>query len=209
MKIQKIINSIAQENTYLLSNDKACMVIDPGSNPEQLLSELENLNLPLVAILLTHAHFDHIMGLESLKTFAPQATIYLHEAERAWPKAPELNASRLLLHQDVIAPDADLFYGVDRKSEIKGFSFHVLETPGHSIGGVSLYFPDDELVFTGDALFKEAIGRWDLPTGNYESLRESIKTKLFTLPDHIQIFPGHGQATQIGYEKANNPFFRH
>jgi glyoxylase-like metal-dependent hydrolase (beta-lactamase superfamily II) len=209
MEIKKIVNAVAQENTYLLSNSAFCMVIDPGSNPEALIDELLLTDRPVSAILLTHAHFDHIMGLELLKNTFPKATIFLHEAEKDWMKNPDLNASSLLMGTAVTAPDADEFYQLEKPYDFDGFQFRVLATPGHSIGGVSLVFDfeGDAVVFTGDALFKNAIGRWDLPTGNHAQLLESIETELFSLPEHYQIFPGHGPSSTIGEEKQNNTFF--
>lgn len=206
MKIEKIINEIAQENTYLLSNATSCLVIDPGSQPQLLLERLRQLDKPVKAILLTHAHFDHIIGLESLKNDFPDAPILLHEAERDWPKSPELNASSLLLGQAVIAPDADEFYHINHVYDLDGFEFVVRATPGHSIGGVSFVFTNEKLVFTGDALFAGSIGRWDLPTGSYEQLIYSIKTELLALPDDFQVLAGHGEATTIGHERQFNPF---
>ena len=208
MEIERFINPIAQENTYLLKGETSCIVIDPGSDPKAVIDAISSSGLVLIAILLSHAHFDHIMGLSALKQHFPDALIYLHEAEKTWPKAPEYNASRLLLGKDVLAPDADCFYKIGLSLDLGEFHFKVLETPGHSIGGVSLVFDTSQLVFTGDALFYEAIGRWDLPTGNYEQLRHSIEAQLFTLPEHYQIFPGHGSSSSIGHEIHFNPFFR-
>ncbi|PCS00364.1 MBL fold metallo-hydrolase [Lactococcus fujiensis] len=208
MKIEKLVNPIAQENTYLLSNSSACMVIDPGSSPKPIVEHLTNLGVPLVAILLTHAHFDHMMGLKLLKDTYPDCPIYLHEAEKEWPHRPDLNASRLLMHDDIIAPDADDFYKIRYNYEISGFNFRILETPGHSIGGVSLVFDQEKIVFTGDALFKNAIGRWDLPTGNYEQLIHSIRTQLLSLNSEFEISPGHGPKSTIELEKNNNPFLK-
>lgn len=209
MKIEKITNQIAQENTYLLSNSSFCLVIDPGSEPAVLLEAIERLNKPLCAILLTHAHFDHIMGLEALKKAFPAAPVYVNELEKEWLSTPELNASLLLLGKPVTAPATNYFYEMGKTYDLGGFKFSVLATPGHSIGGVSLCFAQSEgtYVFTGDALFKNTIGRWDLPTGNQEQLLQSIRQQLFSLPDEFQIFPGHGPSSTIGAEKRTNPFF--
>ena len=206
MKIEKIINAVAQENTYLLSNSAFSLIIDPGSNPSALTEKI-SADKPVSNILLTHAHFDHIMGLQALLDTFPEAQIYLHESEKEWMQNPELNASLLLTGRPVIAPSADKFYQLGKTYKLDGFRFRVLPTPGHSIGGVSLVFDDENIVFTGDALFKNAVGRWDLPTGNYEQLITSVREQLFTLPDTMKVYAGHGLSTTIGNEKRHNPFF--
>ena len=204
MKIEKIVNKIAQENTYLLSNSTSHLIIDPGSDSSALLERLKITDKTISAILLTHAHFDHIIGLNELRKHFPDVPIYLHSAEKEWMKNPKLNASFFFLGTAVTGPEADYFY------EINAFKFQVLETPGHSIGGVSLLFKleNESFVFSGDALFKNAIGRWDLPTGNQAQLLKSIREQLFTLDENTQVFPGHGPKTSIGTEKQNNPFFQ-
>lgn len=208
MKIEKIINPIAQENTYLLSNSSFKLIIDPGSDLSALMEHIDLTDSPVSGILLTHAHFDHIMGLEALKNAFPAAPIFLHEAEKDWPKDPYFNASALLLGREVAAPKADHFYKFNTSYELSDFKFRILETPGHSIGGVSLVFDEEGFVFTGDALFKNAIGRWDLPTGNHDQLIDAIEKQLFTLPEHYIVLPGHGPQTTIGTEKTFNPFFK-
>jgi hydroxyacylglutathione hydrolase len=210
MKIEKIVNKIAQENTYLLSNSTSHLIIDPGSDSPALLEHLNMTNKQVSAILLTHAHFDHIMGLNELKQNFPNAPIYLHPAEKEWMKTPELNASLFFLGRAITGPNADCFYRVNHLYDIDSFRFQVLETPGHSVGGISLLFEskNESLVFSGDALFKNAIGRWDLPTGNQAQLLKSIREQLFKLDENTQVFPGHGPNTSIGTEKQNNPFFQ-
>ena len=205
MKIEKIVNKIAQENTYLLSNSTSHLIIDPGSDSSALLERLKITDKTISAILLTHAHFDHIIG----KHF-PDVPIYLHSAEKEWMKNPKLNASFFFLGTAVTGPEADYFYEINQFYDIDAFKFQVLETPGHSIGGVSLLFKleNESFVFSGDALFKNAIGRWDLPTGNQAQLLKSIREQLFTLDENTQVFPGHGPKTSIGTEKQNNPFFQ-
>ena len=109
--------------------------------------------------------------------------------------------------EDVIVNPAEYYFDFTKNYNIEDFQFKVVPTPGHSIGGVSFIFDKEETVFSGDALFKETIGRWDLPTGNHEQLLTSIKEQLFTLPNHYRVFPGHGWDTTIGHEKVFNPHF--
>lgn len=209
MEIKKFINPIARENTYVLRSEQACAVIDPGSDVERVIEYLREVNLPVLAILLTHAHFDHILGLEQLKTAFPEALIYLHRAEKDWFQKPILNASRLLLGRDVaVNCEADRFYEVGKTYDLAGLKFYILETPGHSAGGVSLVFPEEQVVFSGDALFYEAIGRWDLPTGNHQVLLRSITENLFRLAPKYKVYPGHMRSTTIAHEREFNPYVR-
>jgi len=185
MKIHKTVNPVAYENTYYLEGEKHLIVVDPGSHWEAIRQTIENINKPICAILLTHAHYDHIMSLELVRETFGNPPVYIAESEASWLYTPVDNLSGLPRHDDM----AD-----------------VLPTPGHSIGGVSIVFPDAHLVLTGDALFRETIGRTDLPTGSMEQLLHSIKTQLFTLPNY-DVYPGHGPATTIAHEKTFNPFF--
>ncbi|MFK4894564.1 MBL fold metallo-hydrolase [Lactococcus petauri] len=208
MIIEKIVSEIAQENAYILSNSAFSILIDPGSQPEKIIAKLQEIDKPLTAILLTHAHFDHIMGLDTLKQAYPNAQVYLHENEKEWLKNPELNASALMLPFTVTCKTTiDEYYVCDTPYNLSGLKFHVRYTPGHSIGGISLVFEEEELIFSGDALFAGAIGRTDLPSGNHTQLLQSIKAELFSLPDDYTVYPGHGPSTTIGKEKLYNPFF--
>lgn len=202
MKVQKYVNSIAVENTYLLTSDSgAQLLIDPGSD----LQYLPDLTSP-AAVLLTHAHFDHIMGLSAVHEKFPGLPIWLAEAEKDWPHEPEYNCSIFMLGKATLAPSATNFYSFGQNLEIADFKLEVRATPGHSIGSVSLVFSDARMVISGDALFKNSIGRTDLPTGNYDQLIQSIKTELLTLPDDYKVYPGHGEHTTIGEERVFNPF---
>ena len=203
MKIRRILN------TYILENDTACLVIDPGSDTSAILAELKAIDKPVAAILLTHTHYDHIMSVEAVRQ-AYNPPVYVTEAEKDWLMSPIDNLSGLPRHddmEDVIVNPAEHYFDFTEDYNIKNFQFKVVPTPGHSIGGVSFIFDREETVFSGDALFKETIGRWDLPTGNHEQLLTSIQEQLFTLPNHYRVFPGHGWDTTIGHEKVFNPHF--
>lgn len=208
MHIHKTVNPVAYENTYYLEGEAHVILVDPGSDWAQIQRKIASLGKPVCAILLTHAHYDHIMSLEKARQAFGQPPVYIAESEASWLYTPEENLSGLPRHadlEDVVASPAEHHYQFYQAYQIEEFDFYVLPTPGHSIGGVSLVFPDQELVLTGDALFCESIGRSDLPTGNHEQLLESIKTQLLTLPNYA-VYPGHGPSTTIWHEKNFNPF---
>ena len=210
MNIYSIKNQVALENTYILENDQALLVIDPGSDTQEILDKLKELAKPVAAILLTHAHYDHIMSLDAVRDAFEQAPVYISEKEAGWLTSPVDNLSGLPRHDDmadVTARPADHFYRNYQSYDLVDFTFSVVPTPGHSWGSVSLIFKDEAVVFSGDALFCETIGRTDLPTGNRQQLLDSIRQELFTLPNHYQVYPGHGFDTTIGHEKSFNPFF--
>ncbi|MFS1663754.1 MBL fold metallo-hydrolase [Streptococcus sp. zg-JUN1979] len=210
MIIKQTLNAIAYENTYYLVNDQAVLVIDPGSDTETIIETLKAIHKPVAAILLTHTHYDHIMSVDELRRTFNHPPVYVSKEERTWLGSPVDNLSGLPRHDDmadVIIQDADEYFTIGQDYHLSGFDFSVRKTPGHSIGGVSFVFPKDEVVFSGDTLFNNSIGRVDLPTGDLETLLSSIKTELFTLPNHYKVYPGHGKQTTIGHEKHFNPFF--
>ncbi|EFR44790.1 MBL fold metallo-hydrolase [Streptococcus pseudoporcinus] len=209
MKIITVTNAIASENTYILSNNEAILVIDPGSNGDKICQEIKKLAKPVAAILLTHTHYDHIFSLEKVRQSFNQPPVYVSGKEASWLFTPKDNLSGLLRHADIpdiICKPAEQLFEFEKDYHLAGFTFSVVETPGHSIGGLSFIFKEHEAIFSGDALFRESIGRSDLPTGNYEQLIEGIKEKLLTQPSFFKVYPGHGQMTTIAHEKNSNPF---
>ncbi|MFZ2482893.1 MAG: MBL fold metallo-hydrolase, partial [Streptococcus parauberis] len=209
MKITTITNEIASENTYILENKNSLIIIDPGSNGQDILSSIARIDKPIAAILLTHTHYDHIISLDLVRAHYDWPSVYVSPKEASWLFTPKDNLSGLIRHADipdVITKPAEELFISGKNYHVDDFNFTVLETPGHSIGGVSFVFDEEEIVITGDALFFESVGRSDLPTGDFDQLSKSIKEKLFTLPNHYQVFPGHGKPTTIGHEKNFNPF---
>lgn len=209
MKITTITNEIASENTYILENQNSLIIIDPGSNGQDIISRIESIDKPIAAILLTHTHYDHIISLDFVREQFDWPPVYVSPKEASWLFTPKNNLSGLIRHADipdVITRPAEQLFISDKSYHIDDFNFTVVETPGHSVGGVSFIFDDEELVVTGDALFYESVGRSDLPTGDFDQLVMSINEKLLTLPNHFQVFPGHGKPTTIGHEKNFNPF---
>ncbi|MCC3380389.1 MBL fold metallo-hydrolase [Paenibacillus farraposensis] len=196
-----------QTNAYLLQGDdpQRAVIIDPGMNPGPLLRAIEPLAIE--AILLTHAHFDHIGGVEEIRN-AKGCPVYLHPLEQDWLTTPKLNGS--LMWPEVSPPistapaEYDLAEG--QQLDLIGHTFKVLHTPGHSPGSVSFLCGKD--LFSGDVLFRQGVGRTDLPGGRERDLYDSIQNKLFLLGDDVTVYSGHGPKTSIGYEKANNPYIR-
>lgn len=194
-------------NCYIVACEQSRegVVIDPGGDVEMIISLVEQLGLKIHTIINTHGHFDHLGGnRKALEAFG--AKLLIHQAD-----APMLGRSaEVALRyglQGENSPEADAFL-VDGMVVIFGTGrMKVLHTPGHTLGGCCLYFEDERIVITGDTLFADSIGRTDLPGGSHEQLLESIRTKLFTLPDKVTAYPGHGPQTTIGHEKSCNPYF--
>ncbi|WP_419893773.1 MBL fold metallo-hydrolase [Oceanobacillus kimchii] len=197
---------MVQANCYILKEGSNGIVVDPGGDAEIILSIIKEHNLDINAILLTHAHFDHIGALEQIrqKTNAP---VYLHQAEHEWLSDPNLNGSYKLIGQSIVAAPAE-FSVVEGGLTIGEFSMQVYHTPGHSPGSVSYIFPEQQLVISGDVLFQKGIGRTDLPEGDIDVLEHSIREKLYQLPEKYQVLSGHGPITTIQAEKDGNPFFQ-
>ncbi|EOS7907776.1 MBL fold metallo-hydrolase [Enterococcus hirae] len=206
MHIEQIKTGMIEENCYLVYNDEALLIIDPGEDAAKIKTQIEKTQQQPVAILLTHTHYDHIGAVEELRQFY-QIPVYVSPLEQSWLGDPILNLSGLGRHVDIaniIVSPAEYEFEM-KPYRLGNMTFRVVPTPGHSIGSVSFIF--DDFVVSGDALFKGSIGRTDLYTGNLEQLLHSIQTQLFVLPDEFAVYPGHGDATTIEHEKRTNPFF--
>ncbi|SHE62566.1 Glyoxylase, beta-lactamase superfamily II [Seinonella peptonophila] len=193
-------------HTYLLTDEqrKEAIVLDPGYDPVSLLQKIEEYSCQVQAIVLTHAHFDHIGGLNQLREYT-KAKVYLHQQEASWLADPSKNGSaQLPLEFMVTCESADILLKGNEKIRWIGREFQILHTPGHSPGSISLYH--EPYLFSGDAIFRQSIGRTDLYQGNYDQLITSIHRKLLTLPSETTIFPGHGSKTNIDFERKYNPF---
>ena len=162
-------------------------------------------NQKIKAIFLTHAHFDHIMGLEALKERSG-APVYACIHEKRLCESARLNQSQMIGRPCTVEPD---FYLEDNQEvTVADITMKVLFTPGHTEGSCAYYIEDGNILISGDTLFQGSVGRSDLPTGDGETLLESIRTRLYVLPDDTTVFSGHGDTTTIGYEKKHNWFVR-
>lgn len=192
-------------NCYIANQEgnSACIVVDPGDEAEKIASYIKKKGLTCEGILLTHGHFDHITGVSGLVS-AVGGKVYACEKERELLGDPQLNASAMAGYEVALEPEFLLRDG--QVLEIAGLKFRVIHTPGHTKGGCCYYAEEDKVLFSGDTIFMESIGRTDFPTGNGRELLESVRNKVLTLPDDVRIYPGHGPETSVAYEAANNPY---
>ena len=192
-------------NCYILGCDQTleAAVIDPGDDADQILALLAESGLQLKYILNTHGHFDHVGGNRGMKAAAADAQLMIHRLDAPMLDQLATSASMFGLRaENSPPPDAMLEDG--QRLVFGNIEITVIHTPGHSPGGVA--FLADGHVFVGDTLFQGSIGRTDLPGGDYDTLINSIRTRLFPLGDDIQVHPGHMGLTTIGQEKKFNPF---
>ena len=209
MKIDYLILGGYQTNCYVLRKDdsaKDCLIIDPGLEAAELIEFLDEQKLNPIAVVLTHGHIDHIAGLTVLRNQFPEIKVYIHNLDAKMLTDPNINLSAMSGKtfvtdaEDVSLKNRDII-------DLAGMKLRVLHTPGHTPGGISLYSKEAGVVFVGDTLFADSIGRTDFPGGSMSQLLNSIREKLFTLPEETEVYPGHGPATTIATEKAHNPFF--
>ena len=192
-------------NCYLVQNSKSkeILIIDPGDQAELLSRKIEELQGQPVAILLTHGHFDHAGAVKELKE-KYAIPVYAHEAEKETLENPRVNLSGAFMGNPE-SYSADEYVKDEQEIEVAGFQIRVLHTPGHTVGGECYYLPQEMVLFSGDTLFCESVGRTDFPGGSAATLIRSIREKLMVLPDFIKVYPGHNEITSIGYERENNP----
>ena len=201
---------MVQTNFYYLhrEGEKAAIVFDPADYGKAIYEELSKKGLEIKAIFLTHGHFDHILGVMALRE-ASGAKVYARALERDVLEDPELNTSITIGRSCSVKADR---YLIDGESVTEaGITVRMISTPGHTEGGCCYYMDAQEtgadpILISGDTLFEESVGRTDLPTGDMQDLVESIRTKLYVLPEETEVYCGHGGSTTIGHEKRYNYF---
>ena len=208
MHIEKFTVGPFQQNTYVLWKQEKAILIDPGFHSEFEYSPVKELlsTLGLNSIYLTHAHIDHVLGLQRvLNDF--DVPVFLHNKDLfLWQNFG--NQSRMYGLSGVDFGFTPNNITVDEEIEVEGLHFQSLYTPGHSPDHMSFYFKNEGVLVAGDALFRESIGRTDLYKGDFDLLSSSIKSKLYSLPESTTVYSGHGIETTIAHEKKYNPFVR-
>ncbi len=205
IKIGKMVIGSYQTNCYFVYREdtKRAVIIDPADGGANIYSALERNGFTVEAILLTHAHFDHIWGSKELRECS-NAKIYALEEEKALCENSHNNVSEWAGRAYTVVPDEYVQDGAVLSFD--GVEFKVIATPGHTIGSCCYYVEKAGFLISGDTLFCESTGRTDFPTGSMGSIVRSIKEKLFVLPEETMVYPGHGESTTIGHEKKYNPF---
>jgi len=205
-KVDKYICGDVRTNCYFLINTqtKEAVIVDPADNAPMLKRKITEKELKPVAILLTHGHFDHIMAAEEIRS-AYKIPIIAHKEEKMILENARGNLSVMFGANYVIK--ADQYVDDNAMLSLADFDIQVMHTPGHTIGGCCYYVKEEGVLFSGDTLFCESIGRTDFPTGSMSTLIRSIRQKLLVLPEETKVYPGHESTTDIEHEKYNNPFF--
>lgn len=209
VELAVIVSDLFSENCFVanLKGQSEAIVVDPGFNYDRILAYLDEKKLSPAALLNTHGHADHIGGNAEIKRKWPDCPLIIGAGDAVKLIDPMENLSRG--HGiDILSPAADRVVKEGETVSAAGFQLEVYETPGHSRGHVIFLLRDHTpwIVFGGDVLFQGSIGRFDLPDGDEQQLLESIRSKLYVLPDETIVLPGHGNPTSIGDEKRTNPY---
>lgn len=206
MKWNRVPLGPLQTNCYWIEKDQTVLLFDPGEEGGKLVKHFQQQGLKVAAILLTHAHFDHIGAVDTVKE-AFNCPVYLHEKEKNWLTNASLNGSeRFGLGKIECKEGPTNILTKEQVVELEGIKLNILHTPGHSPGSVSFYCKELGIVIAGDTLFQQGIGRTDLYGGSMDVLMKSIHTKLLTLPEDTVVLSGHGNETTIGWEMEENPY---
>ncbi|MGD8320114.1 MAG: MBL fold metallo-hydrolase [Gemmatimonadota bacterium] len=207
MKLRTFTGGGFAENGYLVvcGETGATVAVDPGAAADRMAEAVVSEGLDLEAILLTHAHLDHVEGVHVVREAVPDVPIWLHPADRQlYDALPQQAAAFGLRVQAQPAPDHELGHG--QRITFGTCGFDVRFAPGHAPGHVIFVSEEANLALVGDVVFQRAIGRTDLPGGDFYALMKSIREQVLTLPDAMVLHPGHGPATTVGEERTGNPF---
>jgi hydroxyacylglutathione hydrolase len=213
MIVETLVVGLIQTNCYVIAEEstREGAIVDPGGDADQILGVVDRLQLQVKYVANTHAHFDHTLangqvmrGLGERQKTPP--SLVTHPA--AAPLLTQGGGARWFGIPSMPSPEPDLLVNDGDVLPLGHLSFQVLHTPGHSPGSISLYCAAEKVLFDGDVLFRQGVGRTDLPGGHWNTLLHSIQNRLFVLPDDTVVYSGHGSSTTIGWEKRANPFLR-
>lgn len=201
---QRVLGMVAT-NCYVCmhAGTKAAFIVDPADNVPEIIRMVSDMGAKPCAILLTHGHFDHIGAAGQLRC-EYEIPVYAHEAEEKLLASSSLNLSESWAMPVSLTADHLLKDG--EQLHIAGFTVRVLHTPGHTEGSCCYLLEEEEILFSGDTLFCQSVGRMDFPGGSASAMRQSIRRLMAELSESTQVLPGHGETTTIGYEKRNNPY---
>ena len=202
MKISSLSLGLVETNVYFIENDTSVILVDPANDSDLIIKKLNQINKKLVAVLLTHGHFDHIGALDDIIE-KYEVPVFMHKSEFDFLTNVTKNGSEKFKQYGLpnVISNAKPQPLEEGDANVEGFHFNVLHTPGHSPGSLTFVF--NEFAVVGDTLFKQGIGRTDLYKGDHETLVNSILDKLFELDDDLPLFPGHGPYTTVEDEQMN------
>jgi glyoxylase-like metal-dependent hydrolase (beta-lactamase superfamily II) len=203
--VRGVVVGVFQENCYIIGSRQTseAICVDPGDEVDEIRALAREMRVKVTKIVCSHAHLDHIMAVRALKE-STGASFLLHRDDLELANQMPASARNLLGRVEQPCPDPDYFVADGDDVEIPGINLKAIHTPGHTRGSICLY--GGGMLFSGDTLFRESIGRTDLPGGSFPQIMESIVTRLMTLPDETIVHPGHMDQTTIGAERARNPF---
>jgi hydroxyacylglutathione hydrolase len=206
MKITCMPSGPLGVNTYLVIDEaaKEGFIVDPGGYNPKLTKKVSDEGAEIKYIILTHGHADHISGVNEHLDDFPNAKVVAHANEKSMLEDSKMNQSLMFGSPQVVK--ADILVNDGDELEVGNLKLKFLFTPGHTPGGMCIYIDTENVLFSGDTLFRQSIGRTDFPGGSFKDLADAVHTKLFILPDETLVLPGHMGQTSIGFEKGNNPF---
>jgi hydroxyacylglutathione hydrolase len=209
LEVRGVVVGLFQENCWIVGSRQRgeAVVIDPGDEPDEILAIARDMGVKITRVLASHAHLDHIMAARAIVE-ATGAPFLLHAGDLAIAENMPVSARMWLGHDVPPPPPPDAFPVDGQDIEVAGVTLRVIHTPGHTPGSLSLYAAEAHLLFSGDTLFRESIGRTDLPGGDTETIFSSIRERLYSLPEDTRVLPGHMQETTIAHEREHNPFVR-